>query len=174
MFLITGSCKEGDDADGPAGTDYYMEFERNGTAVRYASASMGNVQATHNEIGSTGEYATNFVGLQELFAVSTNNVTALVIDTVPVSVGQVYTNRTVPRSDEVSAKVVTVGYFDAAGVFYTSLDVSLIFGITPSARIEITAVNDEVLEAEFSGTLYNADYTDSLVFRNGKVRAERF
>ena len=176
VVLLLMSCKkeDGDDGDSPGTSEFYMEFREDGVMKAYRSNEDGRMQANFNEFSGADQYVSTFVGWKYQPDLSTNNITALISDSVMLMEGVVYTNSTSPGLGEIEAALMTLGYFDENGDFFNSLAVSIFSGFTADAKIKITEVTSTYYEAEFSGTVYNIDYTQSRSITEGKIRAERY
>ena len=92
VVLLLMSCKkeDGDDGDSPGTSEFYMEFREDGVMKSYRSNEDGRMQANFNEFSGADQYVSTFVGWKYQPDLSTNNITALISDSVMLMEGVVF------------------------------------------------------------------------------------
>lgn len=178
MFLLAGimvmaySCKKDNGSTGD-GSGYYMRFKINGTLVEHKA----QVEGTFNKITSL-QHNTSLAGLKEALVANKNNMTLLLATDNDTQTGLSYTSYTTSASGMQKAKLANLVYIDEGGINYFSwmeeFAPTLPSGTETNAVIKVTEAASGYLKGNFSGVLYNNDYSKKLNVTEGEFYARRF
>ena len=172
MMVIAYSCKKD---NGSTGDDsgYYMRFKINGTQVEYK----GQVEGTFNKVTAL-QHNTSVAGLKEALVAGKNNMTLLLATDDDTQTGLSYTSYTTSASGMQKAKLANIVYKDEGGSDYLSwmeeFSPTLPSGTETNAVIKITEAASGYIKGNFSGVMYNADYSKKLNITDGEFYARRF
>lgn len=172
MMMMTYSCKKDNDKPG-GGSDYYMRFKVNGTLIEYK----GQIEGTFDKVSSL-QHNTSLAGLKEALVASKNNMTLLLATENTTQTGISYTSYSTTATGMQKAKLVNLVYKDENGNDYLSwmeeFAPALPAGTETNAVIKITEATSGGFKGNFSGVLYNSDYSVKLKITDGEFYARRF
>ena len=172
IMTIAYSCKKDNGSTGD-GSGYYMRFKINGTLVEYK----GQVEGTFNKVTSL-QHNTSLAGLKEALVANKNNLTLLLATEDDTQTGLSYTSYTTSASGMQKAKLANIVYKDESGTDYLSwmeeFATGLPSGTETNAVIKVTEAASGYIKGNFSGVMYNADYSKKLNVTEGEFYARRF
>ncbi|MCC6286899.1 MAG: hypothetical protein IT249_03355 [Chitinophagaceae bacterium] len=170
-LLCLNACKKEEEAPG-SGSDYYMKFKINGTLVEHKGQAEGNFNKT-----TASSYAASFAGLKETLVAGKNNMSIILGTNGENKTGITYTDYTITASGFEKAKVLNIVYIDESGNTYMSwpeeFAPAIPAGTKIDAKLKITEAASTYLKGNFSGSLYNNDYTKELSISEGEFYLRR-
>lgn len=171
-MVMTYSCKKNNDDLG-SGEGYYIRFKINGTQTEYKA----QVEGTFDKVTAL-QHNTSLAGLKEALVATKNNMTLLLATENETQPGVTYTSYATGRSGLQKAKLVNLVYIDETGKSYLSwmeeFAPALPSGTETNATIKITEATANYIKGNFSGVLYNKDYTAKLNITDGEFYARRY
>jgi hypothetical protein len=172
IITIVYSCKKDNGSTGD-GSGYYMRFKINGTLVEYKA----QVEGTFNKVTSL-QHNTSLAGLKEALVANKNNMTLLLATDDDTQTGLSYTSYTTSAAGMQKARLAGLGYFDESGTNYLSWMEEFASALPPGtetkAVIKVTEAASGYIRGNFSGVMYNADYSKKLDVTEGEFYARRF
>jgi len=171
-FFFLLSCKKNNDGSGSGGSEYYMKFKIDGTQVEYR----GQAECNFNKV-TASSHAASFAGLKETLVAGKNNMSLILGTDGENKTGVTYTCYTTTSAGAEKAKVLNIVYIDDAGKTYMSWMEEFSAAIPPGTKTEaqliVTEASAAALKGNFSGTLYNNDFTKALSITNGEFYLRR-
>lgn len=172
ILMMSYSCKKDNNSSNDT-TGYYMKFKVNGTPIEYK----GQIEGTFDKESSM-QHNTSLAGLKEALVSSKNNMTLLLATESATQTGISYTSYTTTASGMQKAKLANLVYKDENGNDYLSwmeeFAPALPVGTETNAIIKITEATATYIKGNFSGVLYNDDYSVKLNITDGEFYARRF
>lgn len=172
IAVIGYSCKKSENDSTGGDRGYYMKFTLGDTRMEFT----GNVEGTYSKPTSR-QYNTSIAGIKVAFVADKNNMTILLATDDETQKGISYTSFASTSSGQQKAKLANLVYFDESGEAYFSWMEELIptlpSGTTSKTIIKITDAGSDYIKGNFSGELYNENFTRKLIVKDGEFYSRR-
>lgn len=171
ILLTITSCKKEKD---PGGSDsgYYVKFKANGTQIIYKAYAEGNF----NKLAS-GKYVSTLSGLNEAFVATKSNMSIGLSTVDQNAVNITYTNYAVSSSAMQKAVVLSLGYYDDKGVFFMTWSDEFAPALPDDVETVATCIfteqTEDHLKGNFTGKMYNEDFSVKLDITDGEFFVKR-
>lgn len=166
------SCKKNNDNAPGNGDGYYMKFKLNGTQIEYK----GQAECNFNKVTNL-QHAASFAGLKETLVAGKNNMSIILGTGDENKTGITYTCYATNTAGYEKAKVLNIVYIDENGKSYLSWSEefapALPVGTETKAQLNVTEATTAYLKGNFSGVLYNNDYSVKFSVTDGEFYLRR-
>lgn len=172
VILVTiTSCKKENDTD-DSGSGYYVKFKANGMQVEYKGYAEGNF----NKLAS-GKYVSTLSGLNEAFVGTRNNMSIALSTVAQNDVNITYTNYASSSPATQKAAALGLAYYDDKGVFFMTWSDEFASALPDDVETVATCIfteqTDKHLKGNFTGKMYNEDFSVKLDITDGEFFVKR-